>query len=552
MSYLVLARKYRPGTFARVVHQDHVTRTLSNAIRAGRLAHAILFTGPRGTGKTTIARILAKAMNCVEGPTPDPCNRCRSCLEITGGNAADVYEIDGASNNGVEQVRELRENLKYMPNHSRYKIYIIDEVHMLSAGAFNALLKTLEEPPAHVLFFFATTEPHKIPATILSRCQRHDLKRVPTRGIAAYLEDICRREGRQVAAAGLEIIAREADGCLRDGLSLLDQVLAGTDGAVSAEQALDVLGVFDRAQFMQMADAVLARNWGTILDVVAAAYSQGMDLKKFYQDLCEQFRHMLVIRTVDNAEALVDLPASEVMAIGRQVARVSPALLSQTLDFLLREDSFVRLAPQPRLAVETVLARLVQVPPPLTIDALVAKLDTLRGQWPRAQTSPAVAEPAPTAASAPASAPPSTAEPTPTMTDTAPESDDGAVETRLFDRIRQHHPKLAGVLAHCRIKAVNAADVVLEVGGNGFHAGLLRKNTAAIEAVCGEMLGRRLKLVLESRPQPADDSARLRQRRNAIRQEALGHPLVSEAIELFNGQVMDVRVLEADPQGDPP
>ena len=545
MSYLVLARKYRPGTFARVVHQDHVTLTLSNAIRAGRLAHAILFTGPRGTGKTTIARILAKAMNCAEGPTPDPCNRCRSCLEIAGGNAADVYEIDGASNNGVEQVRELRENLKYMPSHSRYKIYIIDEVHMLSAGAFNALLKTLEEPPAHVLFFFATTEPHKIPATILSRCQRHDLKRVPTRGIAAYLEDICRQEGREVAATGLEMIAREADGCLRDGLSLLDQVLAGTDGEVDAGQVQEVLGVFDRAQFMRLADAVLARDWGAVLDGVASAYSQGLDLKKFYQDLCEQFRHMLVIRTVEDAEALVDLPASEVAAIGRQVAEVSPARLSQTLDFLLREDSFVRLAPQPRLAVETVLARLVQVPPPLTIDALVAGLDALRSQCARGQAPPPPNPPA-AVASAPAT------EPTPTVSHAAPENVDSPVETRLLDQIRLIHPKLAGVLAHCRIKAINAADVVFEVGGNGFHAGLLQKNTAAIEAVCGQVLGRNLKLVLESPPRPADDSARLRQRRNTIKQEALGHPLVSEAIELFNGQVMDVRVLEADPQGDDP
>ena len=537
MSYLVLARKYRPGTFAQVVHQDHVTRTLSNAISAGRLAHAILFTGPRGTGKTTIARILAKAMNCAEGPRPDPCNQCRSCLEITGGNAADVYEIDGASNNGVEQVRELRENLKYMPGHSRYKIYIIDEVHMLSAGAFNALLKTLEEPPAHVLFFFATTEPHKIPPTILSRCQRHDLKRVPTQGIAAYLEDICRREERQVAAAGLAMIAREADGCLRDALSLLDQVLAGADGKVDAGQVQEVLGVFDRAQLMQLADAVIARDWGAILDAVAAAYRQGMDLKKFYQDLCEQFRHMLVIRTVESAEALVDLPAAEVAAIGRQVSGVSPATLSQTLDFLLREDSFVRLAPQPRLAVETVLARLVQVPPPLTIDALVAKLDALRGQSPDCQAAP------PT--------PPEPAEASPATASAAPAAVDGPVEARLFDRIRQNHPKLAGVLAHCRIKTVTAADLVMEVGGNGFHAGLLEKNTRAIEAVCCQVLGRSLKLVLETPPRDnSDNNARQRQRRNAIKQEALGHPLVSEAIELFNGQVMDVRVLEAENEGD--
>ena len=178
MSYLVLARKYRPQSFEQVVDQTHTTRTISNAIASDRVAHAILFSGPRGTGKTTVARILAKAMNCKKGPTPSPCNKCRSCTEITASHAVDVYEIDGASNNSVDQVRELRENIKYMPAHSLYKIYIIDEVHMLSIPAFNALLKTLEEPPAHVMFIFATTEPHKIPITILSRCQRHDFKRI--------------------------------------------------------------------------------------------------------------------------------------------------------------------------------------------------------------------------------------------------------------------------------------------------------------------------------------------------------------------------------------
>ena len=192
MSYLVLARKYRPQTFDQVVQQEHVTRTLANAISTGRVAHAILFSGPRGTGKTTVARILAKAMNCKSGPAPVPCNTCRSCREITGGRSVDVYEIDGASNNSVDQVRELRENVKYMPAHSRYKIYIIDEVHMLSTAAFNALLKTLEEPPPHVLFMFATTEPRKIPITILSRCQRHDFGLIGVDSIARHMEMICK------------------------------------------------------------------------------------------------------------------------------------------------------------------------------------------------------------------------------------------------------------------------------------------------------------------------------------------------------------------------
>jgi len=242
MSYLVLARKYRPQTFEEVVQQAHVTTTLTNAIAADRVAHAILFAGPRGTGKTTIARILAKAMNCIQGPLPTPCNACQSCTEITAGSSTDVFEIDGASNNSVDQVRELRENIKYMPAQSKFKIYIIDEVHMLSVAAFNALLKTLEEPPEHVLFLFATTEPHKIPITIHSRCQRHDLRRIDAQSLIAHMKMLCHQEDRDMSLESLGVIAREAGGSMRDALSLLDQVISSTSGLVEHEQLLDMLG----------------------------------------------------------------------------------------------------------------------------------------------------------------------------------------------------------------------------------------------------------------------------------------------------------------------
>lgn len=296
MSYLVLARKYRPQTFDEVVKQDHITRTLKNAISAGRVAHAILFSGPRGTGKTTVGRILAKAMNCKDGPVPVPCNQCSSCKEITAGYAADVFEIDGASNNSVDQIRELRGNVKYMPAHSLYKIYIIDEVHMLSIAAFNALLKTLEEPPSHVMFIFATTEPRKIPITILSRCQRHDFRRIDVESISEHMEKICKKEGVEIDPKSLGLIARDANGSMRDGLSLLDQVISCTQGTISHDYVLDILGVVDREIIFKISGAVFRGDIAEILDILDEVYSAGHDMKKLYADLIEHFRNLLIVK----------------------------------------------------------------------------------------------------------------------------------------------------------------------------------------------------------------------------------------------------------------
>ncbi len=323
MSYLVLARKYRPQTFDEIVMQDHITRTLTNAIVSNRVAHAILFSGPRGTGKTTVARILAKAMNCKEGPIPAPCNVCRSCIEITTGNAVDVFEIDGASNNSVDQVRELRENVKYMPAHSLYKIYVIDEVHMLSLAAFNALLKTLEEPPSHVMFIFATTELRKIPVTILSRCQHHDFRRIDVESISKHLETICSKENVDIAVESLRLIAHEADGSMRDALSLLDQVMTCSDGAVSHDQVLELLGVLDRKIIFDLSAAIFSKDTSGLLDMVEEIYASGHDMKKLYRDFIEHFRNLLVVKMGDKIDRLVNLSADEVRSMVEQVKDVS-------------------------------------------------------------------------------------------------------------------------------------------------------------------------------------------------------------------------------------
>ena len=378
MSYLVLARKYRPQSFSDVVEQEHITQTLANAVVAGRVAHAILFAGPRGTGKTTVARILSKALNCQEGPAREPCNRCRACEEITAGHCVDVFEIDGASNNSVDQVRELRENVKYMPAHCRYKIYIIDEVHMLSTPAFNALLKTLEEPPPHVLFMFATTEAHRIPITILSRCQRFDFRRIRLESVARYLAKICEQEAVAISTESLNLIARESGGSIRDSLSLLDQVMASGAKAIPHDRVVDTLGVIDRQQIHELAEAVLSGDATRFIGALDEMFDRGHDVKKLFSDLLEYFRNLMVIHTSREARKLVDLPASEIELMQQQAQRFPQTSLHQILEILFREEPAVRLSPQPKLALEMAFFRVLQAPPALSINTLIQKLEDLR------------------------------------------------------------------------------------------------------------------------------------------------------------------------------
>src|SRR3990167_1026148 len=280
MSYIVLARKWRPTVFEKVVGQEHVTTTLRNAIIEKRIAHAYLFSGPRGVGKTTVARIFAKALNCSHGPTPSPCNECQSCKEITTNISVDVIEIDGASNTSVDNVREIRENIKYLPSRGRYRIYIIDEVHMLSNPAFNALLKTLEEPPSHAIFIFATTESHKIPDTVLSRCQRFDFKRISLKEIQDHIKFVAKTEGVNIADKAIYLIAREVDGSLRDAHSLLDQVIAFAGSDIKESDVVDALGLLDRTLLFQLSEAIIDKNGKGCLKLVEKVYNFGYDLKR--------------------------------------------------------------------------------------------------------------------------------------------------------------------------------------------------------------------------------------------------------------------------------
>lgn len=361
MSYLVLARKWRPLTFDQMVGQEFISRTLRNAVESGRVAHAFLFTGPRGVGKTSAARILAKSLNCEQGPTPDPCNRCVFCLEIMESRSLDVYEIDGASNTSVDDVRELRENVRYLPRPGKKRVYIIDEVHMLSKSAFNALLKTLEEPPDHVVFIFATTEPQKVPETIQSRCQRYDFRRIPANRIGERLREIAAVEGIEAGETSLAWIAKAADGSMRDALSLLDQMISYCGRKIPDEAVQELLGLAGREVFFRISDAVLNQNPAGCIEALEEIYRAGCDLGPFYQDLVEHFRNLLVASLLEDPARFLQMGDVEAADLKKQASKSTPEDLRRLLSLLIRAEKDVLKSSMPRVGLEATLVKMAHL-----------------------------------------------------------------------------------------------------------------------------------------------------------------------------------------------
>lgn len=381
MSYLVIARKYRPLNFEDVIGQEHVTTTLINAINNNKVHHAYIFTGPRGVGKTTVSRILAKALNCETGITPKPCGVCKNCKEIDLGNSLDVKEIDGASNRGIDEIRDLRDDIKFAPASCRKKIYIIDEVHMLTNQAFNALLKTLEEPPDHAIFIFATTEINEVPATILSRCQRHDFKRVSSAINSESLKNICKAEGVNIDEESLLLIARSGDGSVRDSQSVLDQVIAYCGNNITIDQASEALGIPKIDIYFDLMDIVNEKNSGKLINYIEKISSDGINFVSYIKGLLEFFRNMLILQTTGN-ESLIDLTIDSINNLKKYTTIYSDKDILFFLDLISKSNSKLKSSPFIRIEFEIILLKILHYDPVAKIDDILNQLSAVKGNIP--------------------------------------------------------------------------------------------------------------------------------------------------------------------------
>jgi DNA polymerase-3 subunit gamma/tau len=555
-SHEALARKYRPQVFADVVAQQHVTQTLANAIRSGRIAQAYLFVGPRGVGKTTLARIYAKALNCEKGPTPEPCCVCDICRAIAEGRCLDVMEFDAASNTQVDRVRDIIiDNIGFAPAQTRYKLFIIDEVHMLSPSSFNALLKTLEEPPAHVRFVFATTEPQKIPATILSRCQRFDLRRIPTSAIVATLQKIAKLEKVNLEADAALAIARGAEGGLRDAESALDQLIAFCGDTIRESDVLSVFGLVAWTQLVEMAGALLRGDVAALLQRIADLDAAGKDLSRLSVELLEYFRDLLVVAYTGRLAGESTDDEGRLNTLREQARLADAARISRIADLLVELQGQLRHALSRRTLLEVALVRAARAATAVSLDEVLAALDTAPVTPPASPLALPLAPAAPVAAPiAVMSAPESAREPS------APAMDDGAALTALrsawpsiVEKAGLMNPIIRNSLKDAKPLAVEG-DCVRLVFDPEFASSRdklnVPRNMQYLQKVMESVLRRPVTIELEIGAAPPEASGpetapaaspQPPAGRAGAKRDWSKEDVVRRALDAFNGEIADVR-----------
>ena len=549
LSYEVIARRWRPQDFSKLIGQDHIRTTLINALKHDRLHHALLFTGPRGTGKTSSARILAKSLRCPNAVDFVPCNTCSECEEIAAGRSINVIEIDGASNNGVDAIRELRDTVGYLPSSGKFKLYIIDEVHMLSTSAFNALLKTLEEPPEHVYFIMATTEIQKIPATILSRCQRFDFRRIPTRVIAQHLQTICENDKVEFESDALWVIARQGDGSMRDAQSLLDQVINFTNGKLSRDLVVGTLGLTDRGLLQDVMAGVMAGRVNQVVEKLNALHMSGGDPRLFLLDVLEQVRNALLIK-LEGDRALIDLPDSEIQALAQMAQPLAQEDLHWLFDMALKGAQDLSRAPDPLLVLEMVLMRMAAAPR-WAFTATQASATPMpvapkpTAQAPRAAPSAPATRPVPQAPAAPSAAPPAANLPSEQKF------------KQLVEKIKEVNSLIGAQLENCFVAQMDSNALTLGVSAKhkflfdkinqpDFKKKVLNYVTTfwgpgfSLEITLSEPGGADEKLTPKglADKQEADRQA-------AIRQAVEAHPLVQSAQSVFKAEIKAIKEIKS-------
>jgi DNA polymerase III subunit gamma/tau len=586
MSYQVIARKYRPQRFSDVVGQEHVTQTLTHAIEQNRIAHAYLFCGPRGTGKTTIARIFAKCLNCTGGPQADFDDNDPKCQEITEGRSMDVLEIDGASNNGVEQVRELRETCQYVPASSKFKIYIIDEVHMLSTAAFNALLKTLEEPPAHVKFMFATTDPEKVLPTILSRCQRFDLRRIPAPLIVQQLSSIAAKERVEISPEALHAIARGADGGMRDAESTLDQLISFCGAKIEEPDVLSMFGLTAQSNLLELARAILSGEVQTALQQLNDLAKNGKDLSRLLSDLLNHFRNLLIFQVSRGDLNMLEVSEAEVVSLREQSRMADSGAMTRIMEVFTDAELRLRDAVSKKILIEVALLKAIEARNAVSLDAVLKRLQDLRDGGSGAQSAP-VPPPASARPSSPHAAPAKSApvqsaaalamrdEPTLASATTPEDSDLQSLWVRLVEAVGRASPFTRSYLleAHPVSLAKNVftigfapefADHIALVDNARNHTLLQTKlaelghHNAQFKFIKAEPPAPRTAPVSETAPSPiqfqktsppmaiakSSPAVPVKEKTASVtfsKDDFKNDPLIQKALEVFKGQIVDVR-----------